>query len=131
VISPSRQQIIKNTVRINRTGKSTLITLFAHLNGETSAAMPNPNVKLKKLLPKIFPTEKSGCPSNVAVITDIMSGSAVPRDTSNIPVATELTLNLRARQMAESHSSFAPYVKNTKPKTNTSIVENATTPAKV
>jgi hypothetical protein len=57
---PLRQNKTNSIVSARRRGNSTFAIFFEHLNGDTSAATPNPSVKLAKLLPRIFPTEMHG-----------------------------------------------------------------------
>lgn len=117
----------KNNVNSANNGISTFDIVLSHLNGAIIPAIPSPNVRLVKLLPRIFPIDISGCFSMIPINADIQSGAAVPIDTRNIPASALLILNNDDSCMAASHNTLAPSVNIKNPINSTEIVINTIT----
>lgn len=124
---PSQQHITKNNVNNDNNGISIFDIVLSHLNGAIIPAIPSPNVRLVKLLPRILPIDISGCCSIIPINADIQSGAAVPIDTRNIPASALLIFNNDDSLIAASHNIFAPNVNIKNPTNRAEIVINTST----
>ena len=103
-------------------GNSFLTVLFLILTGCMTAATPSIKRELVIQLPRTLPNTISVLPDANALIETANSGAEVPNATIVNPIRIFEILKFCAVDAAPSTNMSAPFIKNTKPKTNNKIL---------